>query len=226
MRCHVAILMLALSGFAGAAEREWTDKTGEHKLRGELSDIVVQIKRRDGTTVGVSIKNLSDADRHYLAEWLVTTSPPPKAKPMALDDAIIALRRAGHDVSNGNTMVIFRGKTTAAQVALAQHIPTVRELSFSYQADDKALSGLGTMTGVEILSINWSDVSDDGLRHLAALPNVRWLKLNSPAVTDAGLIHLRSLKKLEKLELIKTKVTKGGIEGLYKFLPKCVATLK
>ena len=48
--------------------RTWTDRSGEHQTEASLVDSQwkVTLRKKDGTTITVSLQSLSDADREYV----------------------------------------------------------------------------------------------------------------------------------------------------------------
>ncbi|MEW4563650.1 hypothetical protein AB1K70_14045 [Bremerella sp. JC770] len=67
---------------------------------------------------------------------------------------------------------------------------------------------------LEILYLNSSSVTDDGLSCLTRASKLRWLSLNLTGVTDAGLAHLKSISGLERLRLYRTRITDDGLKHL------------
>ncbi len=76
--CHwtLAILVgLSASGSAIALDdpnsgiRTWRDRSGKHSIEAELiscDNSLVQLKKTDGTTISISLKQLSNADKWYI----------------------------------------------------------------------------------------------------------------------------------------------------------------
>jgi hypothetical protein len=71
------------------------------------------------------------------------------------------------------------------------------------------------------LSLDNTQITDEGLRHLIVLKNLASLSLNNAQVTDEGLRHLIGLKDLAHLKLKNTQVTDEGKMALKKALPSC-----
>jgi hypothetical protein len=62
-------------------------------------------------------------------------------------------------------------------------------------------------------------ITDDGLGHLATLTNLEYLRLDGTEVTDAGLAQLKPLTKLKQLTLHRTYVTVAGVAKFRQDLP-------
>jgi len=69
---------------------------------------------------------------------------------------------------------------------------------------------------LEILYLNSSSVTDNGLTCLRQASQLRWLSLNLTRITDAGLTHLKPLSQLERLRLHRTEITDQGLSSLAK----------
>jgi hypothetical protein len=70
-----------------------------------------------------------------------------------------------------------------------------------------------------MLSLNSTQVTDEGLKHLTGLASLKWLWLNNTQVTDAGLAHLKELTSLRRIYLAETQVTDEGVAELRRALP-------
>ena len=62
------------------------------------------------------------------------------------------------------------------------------------------------MTSLRVLYLDYTRVTDTGLKHLEGLKNLECLSLEWTLITDAGLQHLKGLTKLNGLMLDGTKV--------------------
>jgi hypothetical protein len=60
------------------------------------------------------------------------------------------------------------------------------------------------------LDLDFTEVTDAGLKELGSLKSLSFLDLMGTKVTDAGLKHLTGLKNLASLDLRETKVTESG----------------
>ena len=74
------------------------------------------------------------------------------------------------------------------------------------------------------LNLNFTKITDEGLKELPKLKQLTAIDLGSTQITDAGLKELAKLKQLTSLNLNNTKVTKAGVAELQKALSKCKIT--
>jgi len=80
---------------------------------------------------------------------------------------------------------------------------------------DHGLASVAKLSNLQALSLSWTYVTDDGLRHIMGLTKLRWLSLGAARnVTDKGLLHLKQLKNLEDLNIEYTKTTVDGLVHL------------
>ncbi len=89
----------------------------------------------------------------------------------------------------------------------------------------KEIAGaLEQLPALEMLSLDCTQITDQGLAHLKGLTRLSELSLRATRITDAGLKHLEKLTSLKKLELNLTVVSRRGVESLRKALPRTVVT--
>ena len=74
------------------------------------------------------------------------------------------------------------------------------------------------------LNLNFTKITDEGLKELPKLKQLTYLRLFSTQITDSSLKELAKLKQLTSLNLNNTKVTKAGVAELQKALSKCKIT--
>ena len=87
---------------------------------------------------------------------------------------------------------------------------------------DEGLKELAKLQELKYLSLVTTGITDEGLKEVAKLQNLNTLNLNGcEQITDMGLKELGKLKKLEWLYLYGPKVTKVGTDELMKVLPNC-----
>ena len=92
-------------------------------------------------------------------------------------------------------------KLTAGDYAQIGQITTVKLLSFGKGFDDAALKAIGAAGGIEMLTTNGMDVSDEGVRALATWKGLRTISIFHPGkrLTGTGLSALSALPYLERL---------------------------
>ncbi len=72
------------------------------------------------------------------------------------------------------------------------------------------------------LDLEYSDVTNDDLRHVSHLTGLRRLDLSLTAITDAGIPHLEGLHNLKRLGLYKCRISRDGVQRLRASLPGCL----
>jgi internalin A len=77
---------------------------------------------------------------------------------------------------------------------------------------------LQALKALQILDLNETAITNDGLKRLSGLP-VIIIGLRKTPITDAGLAHLIKLQELTTINLASTKVTRKGLMSL-QVLPK------
>ena len=92
-------------------------------------------------------------------------------------------------------------KLTAADYEQMRQLAAVKLLSFGKGFDDDGLNAIGAATGIETLSTNGMDISDEGARALAAWKSLRTISFFHPGrrLTGTGLAALAALPQLERL---------------------------
>ena len=92
-------------------------------------------------------------------------------------------------------------KLTAGDYAQIRQLTSVKLLNFGRGFDDAALKAVGAATGIEMLSTNGMDVSDDGVRALAEWKGLKSLAIFHPGkrLTGSGLAALAALPHFERL---------------------------
>ena len=92
-------------------------------------------------------------------------------------------------------------KLTAADYAQIRQLASVKSLNFGRGFDDAALKAVGAATGIEMLSTNGMDVSDEGARAFAEWKELKSLAIFHPGkrLTGTGLAALAALPHFERL---------------------------
>jgi len=85
----------------------------------------------------------------------------------------------------------------------------------SVPADDRCMRHLAHLTGLRVLSLEWTDVGDEGLRSLRGMKALERLTLPR-GITDAGLAHLTKLRSLRGLYFKENRITNEGLAHLTK----------
>jgi internalin A len=70
------------------------------------------------------------------------------------------------------------------------------------------------MPGKPVISVEFTKVTDAGLKEVAGLKSLKTLNLAGTQVTDVGLKELAGLQRLATLNLSHTQVTDAGLKAL------------
>lgn len=95
-------------------------------------------------------------------------------------------------------------------------LPRLRQLALGYtEVTDNGLKTIVSgLTGLEVLLLKWTQVSDAGLADLTTLKNLQELGLQETQVTNAGMGQLKNFGVLRKLWLNQTRITDDGLAEL------------
>ena len=81
---------------------------------------------------------------------------------------------------------------------------------------DARLKPIVHLTGLKVLMLDGSDITDWGMRMLSSFPSLEELSINAK-VTDRGMVHLAQLKSLKRLYFTgATRVTSAGLQHISK----------
>ena len=86
---------------------------------------------------------------------------------------------------------------------------------------DEGLKELPKLKQLTYLRLFSTQITDASLKELAKRQQLTAIDLGSTQITDTGLKELAKLEQLASLNLNNTKVTKAGVAQLQKALPKC-----
>ena len=129
--------------------------------------------------------------------------------------------------------------TNDAVLKNVTELKQLKHLHVAYGQDvtDDGMEAIGTLTGLESLTIPFTQITDEGLAHLQKLPNLQYLDLvlndkntddglkqleniqalkrlavDGAKITDAGIRHLQNLQNIEELDLSDTAITDAGLQ--------------
>ena len=121
-------------------------------------------------------------------------------------EIIAALKTKGADITETKGVVTGLAfadcsKLTAGDYAQIRQLASVKLLNFGKGFDDAALKAVGAATGIETLSTNGMDVSDEGVRTLAEWKGLKAISIFHPGkrLRGTGLAALAVLPHLERL---------------------------
>ncbi len=138
------------------------------------------------------------------------------------DDAFADVHRMSA-ISVTLNMTDFGDRGLAKLTALPAMPTTLQSLTLNRtQVTDNGLTHLAGCRMLLWLSLAECAITDDGLKNLAAAaPPLQQLILVETDVTDAGLAHLTQMTTLTLLRVGGTKVTRAGVQALQVKLPNC-----
>jgi hypothetical protein len=96
----------------------------------------------------------------------------------------------------------------------ASYFDGVQMVGLYGRGNDTLLAHLESLTGLEVLDLDHSNVTDIGLAHLQGQTGLKELYLSETAITDAALTRLQPLKHLQVLNLGQTLITDSGLSDL------------
>jgi Leucine-rich repeat (LRR) protein len=106
-------------------------------------------------------------------------------------------------------------RVTNAGLAELSKFPNLISLNLTgcLGIDDNGLAGIKDVTGLEVLRLEGTKISDAGMVHLRNLTRLKVLGL-SQGVTDDGLAKLRDLSQLEEFYLSGTFISGSGLRNV------------
>jgi Leucine-rich repeat (LRR) protein len=87
----------------------------------------------------------------------------------------------------------------------------IQKLDLSLTRAGNNPSALRRFHGLRCLSLNYTDIADDGLSVIENLERLQTLNLVGTGITDRGLNHLAKCRQLADLDISNTKVTDEGL---------------
>ena len=78
----------------------------------------------------------------------------------------------------------------------------------------KEFKKLTLFSSLESVSLNGTNINDEGLKYLNTCNSINNLNLTFTSISDKGIAHLISLSKLEYLRLKETNITTKGLLNL------------
>ena len=159
-----------------------------------------------------------------------TQSKKPREKPTKSDRAdsskqsqhleIEAIRKLGGKVTVQDGKAVEVNLTDSAitdtDMELLGSLTSLERLTLngSLKITNAGLAQLRTLTRLQGLALERTNVTNSGMEHLEGLSELGYLSLNCTRVGDAGLKHLAGLKKIGVLYLCQTRTTDEGLAAL------------
>jgi hypothetical protein len=82
-------------------------------------------------------------------------------------------------------------------------------------------AAIGAMQKLEVLRMDYTQLSEKGLAHLRGLASLRELALDSATLTDNAVDMLLTFRQLQLLNVYHTLLTDAGHQKLKSGLPQC-----
>jgi hypothetical protein len=123
----------------------------------------------------------------------------------------------GQDYFVTVVFIYLRGtEVTDEQLEMVADLPYLDNLTLDEtQISDQGFVHLKKLKNLKVLWLNGTKIEDNGLRSLATLTELTDLHLRDTNITDAGLEHLSGLINLDEwLNLRDTKVSDAGLKHL------------
>lgn len=89
-------------------------------------------------------------------------------------------------------------------------------LASGYPFENSILSIIVKFKKITTLTVNGSNINDNGLEIISKMKTLTHLRLNNMQITDKGVKHLAVLENLEYIELINTQITDKSFDVFYK----------
>lgn len=112
-------------------------------------------------------------------------------------------------------------RTAITNLAPLRQLTELENLNVPEAIDDAQLVHLETLTKLRRLSLEVTNVTDDGMAHLRNLKQLTWLDVHKTNVSDSCLHHLQRLLNLRYLQLQETHVSRTGLRQIQAALPRC-----
>jgi len=127
-----------------------------------------------------------------------------------------ALRKLlGRDFFDRAAYVYFRSELNDAAIEPCRDLVFLKRVNVDFsQITNAGLKHLAGNVRLASLELAGTRVGDAGLEYLANLRNLKRLDLSATSVSDAGLKHLRGMVRLQELSLAETDVGDEGIKHL------------
>jgi hypothetical protein len=169
-------------------------------------------KVRQANRQRIAVQSLRDLQAAVLYDHVLGGSQAPPGPPW--------LRNLlGYDFFAKATYVrLFRADCEEEAMVYLRQLPHLENLDFGTRLTDSGLSNIRSLSNLQFLSLNNTEVTDAGLVHLRGL-KIWSLRLDNTKITDAGLTHLKELTELREVFLRNTQISDAGYRDLQKLLP-------
>jgi hypothetical protein len=114
-----------------------------------------------------------------------------------------------------NTYITDRGIRYLGRLTNLEEL----RISYSPKLTGAGLAGLRRLRKLRNLDLEWSNITDDGVRALAAHPGMESLSLIGCPITDQSLEYCKSMTNLRDVAVYDTEVTAAGVRSFRKARP-------
>lgn len=87
---------------------------------------------------------------------------------------------------------------------------------------DDCLKQLKNMRSLQVLTLDYSDIRNEGVKSIKDMPNLRSLSLKGCPISDDAIRNLSKCQQLMVLNLEDTRLSADKVNWLQKNMPKCV----
>jgi hypothetical protein len=179
----------------------------------ELLETLTNLKQLNLTLTGVSDLSMPLLSRMTQLEflWLEGT-----------DISDVGLEAIA-EMKSLQLLDLCRSAITDSGLARLGALSELEELNLAgcQQLTGAGLAGLSGVKKLEWLGLDSTDIGDEGVGHVTDLP-LQVLSLNWTEVTDAAFVHLEQIESLTQINLLGTRVTPEVVAEFRAVRPDCL----
>ena len=112
-------------------------------------------------------------------------------------------------------------ESTDESCSLLARVPSIEELYLGGKVTDAGVGHLRPLKALKKVCLHGPNFSNDAVKVLLELPNVEVLTLDNTSITDDGIGYLSWMTNLKELYLFDLTTTRGVAEQLQTALPDC-----
>lgn len=136
------------------------------------------------------------------------------------DNSMNVLAKQG--LKNLQELNLHSTRVGDAGVAQLKDMP-IKKLNLSDTiVSDDCIKQLKNMRSLQVLTLDYSDIRNEGAKSFKEMPNLRSLSLKGCPITDDAVMDLSKCQQLMVLNLEDTKLSADKVAFLQKNMPKCV----
>jgi len=176
--------------------------------------------RIDAAFSGPALESLSESPLRKLDLSLVDLSPPGRISGAAFEELTLGIRNieggrlALENMPRLRRLVLRNNSLRDGKLRL-DRLPALEELILGgSRVGDETVAQLKFHTGLKVLDLSATEITDQALAHAATMPALEDLRLATTRISDAGLASLAQMRSLRRLDLSLTLITDQGIARL------------